>query len=545
MRIKSTSGRALAAGLAALLLVGMGSAPPRARAVLADRAEGRATLSGEARLALGRSAHVDTTDATPAARAPWRVVSRPIGGLAGISAVLATDIWAVGATGQAGREQPLITHWDGRGWRTVPGPAAGAPGRLSAVAALASDDVWAVGDQQGQPLIEHWDGRRWRAVPGARPGPAGGGLRGVAAVSSRDVWAVGDALIEHWDGKSWRVIPSPSLGPLGGRLTAVAGITADDVWAVGSYGKNYYYGDALIEHWDGKSWRVVPSPDVPNSALAHIAVVSRHDAWAVGGALVEHWDGARWRQVPSPSGGVGALAVVSPGDVWGAGGTLAHYTGALCYAPDARTRTIALPNVGIQGEGEGTASDAPGALAVDGATGHAFVRDTAGTVSALDPARGAILHSIHAGATAGPLAVDEQGGRVFVPVAGEIGTAGSVTVLDTATGALSRAIPAAPRTSLVAADARSGHLFVAATGATIATVPISNPTALAVDSAAGRVYSDTSHKTGTTSARPSCRSGCATAAWTPSAIPRPSRSCRTRASRSTPTAPYYKSWMGR
>src|SRR5262245_4423886 len=66
-------------------------------------------------------------------------------------------------------------------------------------------------------------------------------LDGVAARSPTDVWAVGSmsslanhafrnqVLIEHWNGKEWRAIPSSSAGILSG----VAAAAANDVWAVG------------------------------------------------------------------------------------------------------------------------------------------------------------------------------------------------------------------------------------------------------------------------------------------------------------------------
>ncbi len=80
-------------------------------------------------------------------------------------------------------------------------------------------------------------------------------LNAVAAISSNDVWAVGGdtdflitAIIEHWDGKAWSLVPSPtyvSSNDSGGayRLNAVAAISTSDVWAVGD--------DNRIEHWNG------------------------------------------------------------------------------------------------------------------------------------------------------------------------------------------------------------------------------------------------------------------------------------------------------
>jgi hypothetical protein len=102
-------------------------------------------------------------------------------------------------------------------------------------------------------------------------------LRGVAAASANDVWAVGDSvvnpndgvsvyhtLIEHWNGSAWTVIPSPNRGSGNNSLSAIAVRSTRDVWAVG------YFDDltgsipirrTLIQHWNGTSWTVVPSPN--------------------------------------------------------------------------------------------------------------------------------------------------------------------------------------------------------------------------------------------------------------------------------------------
>ena len=56
----------------------------------------------------------------------------------------------------------------------------------------------------------------------------------------------GHNVIAHWDGKTWKLVPSPILD---GSLFGVTAISTANAWAVGS-------GDsgALIEHWNGKSW---------------------------------------------------------------------------------------------------------------------------------------------------------------------------------------------------------------------------------------------------------------------------------------------------
>src|SRR5436189_289900 len=69
-------------------------------------------------------------------------------------------------------------------------------------------------------------------------------LAAVAALSSNDVWAVGnykvfnqyqwDTLIEHWDGTKWSIVSSPNVpGADKNFLYAVAALSPSNVWAVG------------------------------------------------------------------------------------------------------------------------------------------------------------------------------------------------------------------------------------------------------------------------------------------------------------------------
>ena len=91
------------------------------------------------------------------------------------------------------------------------------------------------------------------------PSPALGGagsLRGVAATSPGNAWAVGGTLcparglvtvIEHWNGRTWTLVPTPAAGI----LTGVATASAASAWAVGFWTAS---GNAVIEHWDGTAW---------------------------------------------------------------------------------------------------------------------------------------------------------------------------------------------------------------------------------------------------------------------------------------------------
>src|SRR5204862_3293545 len=121
------------------------------------------------------------------------------------------DVWAVGAYsdngGVAGRT--LILHWDGKSWTQAPSPnVAGEARALYAIAAVAANDIWAVGSANQQSLVLHWDGKSWSRVPSP------GGIRATtnipfdAVALSRDkVWAVGPGLSMRWDGTAWNTVP--------------------------------------------------------------------------------------------------------------------------------------------------------------------------------------------------------------------------------------------------------------------------------------------------------------------------------------------------
>jgi len=143
-------------------------------------------------------------------------------------------------------------------------------------------------------------------------------LNEVVALAADDVWTVGShdgtTLVEHWDGSSWTVVPSPN-GPLAeSELYSVSAAGPDDIWAVGqSY--NFLAGATLIEHWDGSAWTVVPSLDgvPPFTALYGVLALGPNNVWAVGSTydpvvvdyktFTEHWDGTTWTVVPSPNPG--------------------------------------------------------------------------------------------------------------------------------------------------------------------------------------------------------------------------------------------------
>lgn len=141
-------------------------------------------------------------------------------------------------------------------------------------------------------------GQTWTIVTSPNPDPQHNALHDVAAVSPNDAWAVGGAfdrtreefstLIEHWDGTSWSIVPSPNVGKLDNLLLGVAAASADNVWAVGMRSKmihGVFVPVPMTVHWDGSSWSVVPVPGrgtPPNGVLDGILAIGPNDVWAAG-----------------------------------------------------------------------------------------------------------------------------------------------------------------------------------------------------------------------------------------------------------------------
>jgi hypothetical protein len=270
-----------------------------------------------------------------------------------VSALAPSDGWAVGfweKYPEAYNFHTLAEHFDGTAWKRVKSPNSPAQNQnyLNGVAALSTDDVWAVGATGLDPygtLVEHWDGVSWSIVPAAT---YEGLLFAVAALGPDDIWAVGTenystarGLIEHWDGNSW----TATYLPFAAVLRGVTALGPEDIWAVGyRYNPADPEGDfTLTEHFDGTGWTRVrsPSPLKLHSSdqnwLTSVTAVASNDVWAVGltrdldwgiqdRTLTEHWGGTKWTRVRSrnPTGDwfkndLWGVAAVGSDDVWAVG----------------------------------------------------------------------------------------------------------------------------------------------------------------------------------------------------------------------------------
>jgi hypothetical protein len=280
-----------------------------------------------------------------------------LGGVVDLSPTLA---WAAGTVGIGlGDTNQVLEQWNGTEWSVYPNPVFG-PGNqpeLFAMASTSANDIWAVGDLLADDgnalfaLFEHWDGTQWSVATLETGVPF---LNSASADATNDAWTVGyDAsiideditLAIHWNGTSWSRVSTPNVGEGNNVLEGVLALAPNNVWAVGySTPEPPPQGAAtltLIEHFDGNTWSVIPSPNIgpanqyQSNRLFGLAANSPTDIYAFGSyfasdgsghqmTLLMHWNGVNWTIWPSPnptqSGFLSDLlwagVVPSPGNLW-------------------------------------------------------------------------------------------------------------------------------------------------------------------------------------------------------------------------------------
>jgi hypothetical protein len=284
------------------------------------------------------------------AHPPYTAVdSVPYAPLGAISAVSASNVWAVGQSSGT----PLLDHYIGSSWSqsTLPsGPCSlfEAGCNLTGVSGTSASNVIAIGDGtiptssgwQSESLAYLWNGSAWSAltVPASIPDTA---MDHIQAFSPTDAWAVGTApnaagtasvvAAVNWNGSTWTQVATPFSTTVNLTVNAISGDSASDIWIVGETATRGYTGGtrtSVILHYNGSAWTQMTAPD--NSGLLDVDAVSPTDAWAIAadGAVLK-WNGSAWSVVTTLElSNDAAIAALSPTDVWVAQlGGVAHYNG--------------------------------------------------------------------------------------------------------------------------------------------------------------------------------------------------------------------------
>ncbi len=268
-----------------------------------------------------------------------RLQTNSLQGLQDVSCLSATACTAVGSvfrTSNSPPVRPLIERWTGSAWQldAAANASGAATSYLTGVACASITGCMAVGSYSthasganAAPLVERWDGSSWSIQTAPAPaGAASSNLGRISCTSPSACTAVGTyqdfadhtyPLAESWDGTAWTIenVPSPS-GATNTRLYGVSCSSAASCTAVGAAASTGHSDTALIESWDGSSWKLesvpLPSGSTESNLLA-ISCASTTACTAVGNywkpvqsPLVERWNGSTWTVDPGPRGPVGS-----------------------------------------------------------------------------------------------------------------------------------------------------------------------------------------------------------------------------------------------
>jgi hypothetical protein len=158
------------------------------------------------------------------------------------------------------------------------------------------------------------------------PGANDSSLNAVDCTSGNACLAVGNALFptgfrqpprsttvaERWDGTSWQLVPTPN--PPGSTYSLLNGISCPGRNVCFAVGWSATASNSpppapviqrpLIELWNGTSWSIQPSPDVPNGRLRAISCSGLLACTAVGSVfdhpLAARWDATGWHVQSTP-----------------------------------------------------------------------------------------------------------------------------------------------------------------------------------------------------------------------------------------------------
>jgi len=246
--------------------------------------------------------------------------------LAGVDFLPSGDAIAVGSTTGNFKTTPVIHRYPAGGGagQEIPGPVPATGGAWQGIDLLSDTDGWAVGmsgsQVEGEPaqtLIAHWTGAAWKEVPSPSPGTLSSRLTAVTAIAANDVYAVGQvrdvtdpkiekSLVLHWDGVSWSQVASPNPGLVRTTLLAVDAAGPGELWAVG------YTLDTLTDDPDpdellhpvalylsGGIWRVLRSTQATATEYTGVVAIGPRDVVLAGYQVVagsetnniEEWNG--------------------------------------------------------------------------------------------------------------------------------------------------------------------------------------------------------------------------------------------------------------
>lgn len=215
-----------------------------------------------------------------------------------------TDCWAVGDNYQSGggsdddddddggSSGAFIARWNGVSWShhvphwSIPSE------ELYDVFCLASNDCFAVGDNQGgSGLVIRWNGSSWSRMSFIDNRD----VRAIYCISTNDCWAGGaSGKMYHYDG-TW----TDDIDDIGSTVLDIVCSSSSDCKAVGA--------SRSIQHYNGSNWSSVSGvSSLPNRDYWGVDCISSDECYAVGDddsndPLIVTWNGSSWSRISLPS----------------------------------------------------------------------------------------------------------------------------------------------------------------------------------------------------------------------------------------------------
>jgi hypothetical protein len=182
------------------------------------------------------------------------------------------------------------------------------------------------------PAVLRWYGRAWSVQHAPNPPEhehaeerhqaefGGTVLTGISCARPGDCVAVGKrgvdqegTLAEHWNGKTWRVMPTPLSRTLNSELNAVSCSSPQACTAVGDH---LITGSArlvtVVMRWNGRTWALQSTPSsLGEGELFSVSCPAAAACTAIGdlgavlvtqpAVLAAQWDGRTWTLQPVPA----------------------------------------------------------------------------------------------------------------------------------------------------------------------------------------------------------------------------------------------------
>jgi hypothetical protein len=251
-----------------------------------------------------------------------------------VSCTSATRCRAVGddANQTYGTDVVEVWSWNGSSWTwvTVPKPSGSTAYALDSISCTSTSYCVATGLRETVvggyyvvvTLAESWNGSSWTLRPSSSPKSALPPANlDVSCRASRICFAGGAysntsgseyTLSERWSGTSWSTLPTKNVP--GDQLNSFAAIscTATTCIAAGnSQDTNTGNTVTLAEYWNGSSWSVMHTTNVPggnDNQFNGVSCASTNACTAVGednagaglSTLIERWNGKTWALQHAP-----------------------------------------------------------------------------------------------------------------------------------------------------------------------------------------------------------------------------------------------------